>query len=128
MLKGLHHIAIIASDYQRSIDFYTQILGLELISEVYREERQSWKADLALKGEYLIELFSFPNPPPRNSYPEATGLRHLAFSVDDLQASIDHLKDFGIDCEPIRLDPHTKKRFTFLADPDKLPIELYEYL
>lgn len=126
MLTGLHHIALIASDYRRSLSFYTQVLGFELIREVYREERNSWKADLRLNGHYLLELFSFPEPPPRLSYPEAAGLRHLAFSVKELEPCILRLQEAGIQCEPIRLDPHTQKRFVFFYDPDGLPIELYE--
>ncbi len=126
MLKGIHHIAIIASNYERSLHFYTALLGFELVSAVYREDRQSWKADLALNGTYLVELFSFPNPPQRPSMPEATGLRHLAFSVEQLDKVIQKLQAVGIICEPIRTDPYTQKRFTFLLDPDLLPIELYE--
>jgi glyoxylase I family protein len=126
MLQNIHHVALIASDYQRSLHFYTQILGLELLQEVFRADRQSWKADLGLNGLYLLELFTFPGAPARPSYPEATGLRHLAFSVSNLESVIDQLAAHGIVCEPIRTDPYTKKRFTFLADPDQLPIELYE--
>ena len=126
MLKGLHHVALIASDYKRSLHFYTEILGLELLSEIYRADRQSWKADLGLNGKYLLELFSFPQPAVRPSYPEATGLRHLAFAVSILENCIDALREKGISCEPIRIDELTKKRFTFLRDPDGLPIELYE--
>lgn len=126
MLKGIHHIAIIASNYERSLHFYTSLLGFELVSAVYREDRQSWKADLSLNGTYLVELFSFPNPPQRASMPEATGLRHLAFSVEQLDKVIQKLESAGIICEPIRTDPYTQKRFTFLFDPDLLPIELYE--
>lgn len=126
MLEKLHHIALIASDYQRSLRFYTQILGLELLQEVFREDRQSWKADLGLNGTYLLELFTFPEAPPRPSYPEATGLRHLAFSVKNIELVIDNLAAQGVICEPIRIDPYTQKRFTFLEDPDQLPIELYE--
>lgn len=126
MLKNIHHVALIASDYQHSLHFYTQILGLELLQEIFREDRQSWKADLGLNGVYLLELFTFPNAPSRPSYPEATGLRHLAFSVQNLETTIANLEFHGVECEPIRLDPYTKKRFIFLEDPDKLPIELYE--
>ncbi|MCF8714298.1 VOC family protein [Joostella atrarenae] len=126
MLKKVHHIAIISSDYELSKHFYTAILGLEIIQEVYRKERNSYKLDLALNGEYIIELFSFPTPPERVSRPEATGLRHLAFQVDDIEVAIDKLSSFDIATEPIRIDDTTKKRFTFFADPDNLPIELYE--
>ncbi|MBN3583275.1 VOC family protein [Algoriphagus aestuarii] len=125
-LEGVHHIAIICSDYERSKKFYTEILGLEVIREVYREERASYKLDLALNGIYILELFSFPAPPRRTSRPEATGLRHLAFSTSDLDACVDELTKHQIESEPIRVDEFTGKRFTFIADPDDLPIEFYE--
>ncbi|NDL65571.1 VOC family protein [Acerihabitans arboris] len=125
-LKHVHHIAIIASDYQRSKAFYCEILGFMLLSEVYRAERDSWKGDLALNGDYVIELFSFPNVPARVSRPEACGLRHLAFGVEDVAAAISALNIDGVNCEPIRIDPLTGRRFTFFADPDDLPLELYE--
>ena len=125
-LTKMHHIAIIASNYQRSKAFYTEVLGLTVLREVYRESRKSYKLDLALNGEYVIELFSFPNPPARPSRPEATGLRHLAFEVTDLDATVQTLTNQGIVAEPIRVDEFTKKRFTFIADPDDLPIEFYE--
>ena len=126
MLNAIHHIAVICSDYERSKHFYTQVLELEIINETYREERQSYKLDLALNGVYVIELFSFPSPPARPSYPEATGLRHIAFSVDSLEDIINRLERFKIKCEPIREDQLTSKRFTFTSDPDDLPIEFYE--
>ena len=126
MLQSIHHIAIICSDYQRSKYFYTAVLKLEVIREVYREERQSYKLDLALNGQYIIELFSFPLPPLRPSRPEASGLRHLAFSVANLEIVLAQLEKQGIAAEPIRTDEYTGKRFTFIADPDGLPIELYE--
>ena len=126
MLKGIHHIAIICSDYEASKKFYIDILGLEVIRETYRKERASFKLDLSLNGQYIIELFSFPNPPGRLSTPEATGLRHLAFEVDNLESVIAHLETHHIYVEPIRTDEMTNKRFTFTADPDKLPIEFYE--
>lgn len=126
VLKGVHHIAIICSDYQKSKHFYTTILGFTIINEVYREERQSYKLDLSLNGEYIIELFSFPNPPKRVSKPEASGLRHLAFSVDDLEMSVKELNNHNVVTESIRVDEFTGKRFTFFSDPDGLPIELYE--
>lgn len=125
-LNRLHHVAIICSNYQFSKHFYTEILGLQIIQEVYRTERQSYKLDLALNGNYLIELFSFPNAPARLSFPEAQGLRHLAFEVDDLQDVVNELKLKGIFTESIRIDEYTGKRFVFFADPDGLPIELYE--
>ena len=126
LLNKIHHIAIICSDYNRSKAFYTEILGLKAIREVYRKERQSYKLDLALNDQYVIELFSFPSPPPRPSRPEALGLRHLAFEVDDLDAVVAHLQQHGLEVEPIRTDEFTEKRFTFTADPDGLPIEFYE--
>ncbi len=126
MLKKIHHIAIICSDYEKSKQFYTEILGFEIIQEVYRKERQSFKLDLALNGNYCIELFSFPNPPERVSQPEARGLRHLAFEVEDIESAIENLSKHNIQPEPIRIDEFTQKRFTFFEDPDQLPIELYE--
>ncbi|NMH24610.1 SMU1112c/YaeR family gloxylase I-like metalloprotein [Flavobacterium solisilvae] len=126
MLKNIHHIAIICSDYEVSKKFYTEILGLTIIQEIYRTERQSYKLDLALNGNYVIELFSFPNPPKRVSRPEASGLRHLAFAVDNLEVIINHLNKNQIISEPIRIDEFTGKRFTFISDPDDLPIEFYE--
>ncbi|MFT3919609.1 VOC family protein [Cloacibacterium sp.] len=126
MLKRIHHIAIICSDYQKSKHFYTEILGLEIIREVYRKERLSYKLDLALNDVYVIELFSFPNPPARVSRPETCGMRHLAFEVLSLETAIKRLETYNIKTEPIRIDEFTQKRFTFFEDPDKLPIELYE--
>jgi glyoxylase I family protein len=126
MLTGIHHIAIICADYAQSKLFYTEVLGLKIIREVYRPERQSYKLDLALNGYYVIELFSFPDPPQRVSGPEAAGLRHLAFAVDDIEQAIAHLKTHHVTPEPVRVDPHTGRRFTFFTDPDGLPLELYE--
>lgn len=125
-LQSLHHIAIICSDYERSKKYYTEILGFKVIHEVYRAERQSYKLDLELNGTYLIELFSFPNPHQRVSRPEACGLRHLAFAVENIEETAAELAKLGVKSEPIRIDEHTGKRFTFFADPDDLPIELYE--
>ncbi|MFA9192274.1 VOC family protein [Flavobacterium sp. FZUC8N2.13] len=125
-LKHIHHIAIICSDYEKSKQFYTEILGLEIVREVYREERKSYKLDLALNGNYCIELFSFPNPPARPSTPEAQGLRHLAFAVENLDQTVIFINSKNIYVEPIRVDEFTQKRFTFIADPDRLPIEFYE--
>ena len=125
-LNRVHHIAIICSDYERSKQFYTEVLGLKIVREVYREERRSYKLDLEVGNLYQIELFSFPDPPARPSRPEAVGLRHLAFEVDDIEAAIAHIKSFDIAIEPIRVDEFTGKRFTFFADPDGLPVELYE--
>ncbi len=121
-----HHAAIICSDYERSKRFYTQVLGLELVAEVYRAARDSYKLDLRLPDGTQIELFSFPNPPKRPSYPEACGLRHLAFEVVGVEAAATHLKSHGVVVEPVRVDEYTGKRFTFFADPDGLPLELYE--
>jgi glyoxylase I family protein len=125
MLDRIHHVAIIASDYDASKRFYTEVLGLTLIAEHYRAERQSWKGDLA-SGPIQIELFSFPDAPPRVSRPEAQGLRHLAFEVSDLDAAVARIAGHGVELEPIRVDPYTDRRFTFFADPDGLPLELYE--
>lgn len=125
-LHRFHHVAIICSDYQRSKAFYTQVLGLRIIDENYREARQSWKLDLALSDGGQIELFTFPGAPERPSRPEAQGLRHLAFAVDDVQAWADYLESSGVAVEAIRVDEYTGKRFTFFADPDGLPLEIYE--
>lgn len=126
MLKSVHHIAIICSDYEVSKKFYTEILGLEIIREVYREQRDSYKLDLSLNGEYIIELFSFPNPPRRPSHPESCGLRHLAFVVDHVEIIKEKMEKLGISVESIRIDDFTGKKFTFIQDPDGLPIEFYE--
>lgn len=125
-LKSVHHIAIICSDYELSKQFYTQTLGFTIIKETFRVECNSYKLDLALNNNYIIELFSFPNPPARPSQPESTGLRHLAFSVSDIETAINELALKGVVCELIRVDHLTNKRFTFFADPDGLPLELYE--
>lgn len=126
MLSKIHHIAIICSDYECSKRFYTEILGLEILREIYRKERKSWKLDLALNGEYCIELFSFPDPPKRLSQPEGTGLRHLAFEVENITEAVARLEQAGVSCEPVRSDEFTGRRFTFFSDPDDLPLELYE--
>lgn len=125
MLNAVHHIAIICSNYEVSKKFYTNVLGLTVIREVYRAERQSYKLDLAVNGQYIIELFSFPSPPARPSQPEACGLRHLAFAVTDFDEAVNKLQQH-VSIEPNRTDEFTGKRFTFFADPDGLPIELYE--
>lgn len=125
-LNKVHHIAIICSDYEKSRAFYTDILGFTILKETYREERRSHKLDLALHGTYIIELFSFPDPPPRVSRPEAAGLRHLAFEVDDIDAAAAFLRKNGIKTEGLRTDEITGKRFTFFSDPDGLPLELYQ--
>lgn len=126
LLKSVHHIAIICSDYEKSKEFYTQKLGFQIDREVFRQERNSYKLDLSLDGHYCIELFSFPNPPARTSRPEACGLRHIAFEVDNITTAIEHFQSQGIELEPVRIDEFTGKKFTFFADPDDLPIELYE--
>ncbi|MEJ7558172.1 MAG: VOC family protein [Pedobacter sp.] len=125
-LRSVHHIAIICTDYELSKRFYTDVLGLQIIREVYRTERQSYKLDLSLNGDYIIELFSFPTPPQRPSKPEAAGLRHLAFEVEELDEIVLELKRNGVIAEQIRIDEFTGKRFTFIADPDGLPLEFYE--
>lgn len=122
----IHHIAIICSNYEVSKKFYTEVLGLNIIREVYREARQSYKLDLAIGEDYVIELFSFPNPPERPSRPEACGLRHLAFAVENVQQKREELNQKGLDCEEIRIDEFTDKKFFFTQDPDKLPLEFYE--
>jgi glyoxylase I family protein len=125
-ITGIHHVAIIASDYQQSRRFYTETLGLEVVAEVYRQERDSYKLDLRTPDGVQIELFSFPSPPPRPSRPEACGLRHLAFGVPDLPQAVRELQRDGVEVEAVRVDEYTGRRFTFFADPDGLPLELYE--
>jgi glyoxylase I family protein len=125
-LKHIHHVAIICTNYEQSKHFYVEVLGLTILQEVYRAERQSYKLDLEIAGQYQIELFSFPNPPARPSRPESAGLRHLAFAVDNIKDAVTHLQNHGVITEPIRVDEYTQKRFTFFADPDGLPLELYE--
>ncbi|MBO0852782.1 MAG: VOC family protein [Nocardia sp.] len=125
-LHGVHHVAIIASDYERSKAFYTDILGLRVIAENYRAERRSWKLDLAVPGGVRLELFSFPDSPARPSRPEACGLRHLAFAVDDVAAALAELWGRGVVVEEVRVDEFTGRRFGFFLDPDDLPLELYE--
>lgn len=125
-VNKIHHIAIICSDYEKSKDFYVNILGFKIIKETYREERNSYKLDLAVGENDQIELFSFPNSPKRLSYPEALGLRHLAFEVDNIEETVKELNNKNINTEPVRIDECTGKKFTFFNDPDGLPIELYE--
>lgn len=125
-IKGVHHVAIICSNYPVSKHFYTQVLGLPVLKETFRAERDSYKLDLLVGNGVQLELFSFPNPPDRPSRPEACGLRHLAFQVDDLDHAVAALMSMDIQVEPIRVDEITGKRFTFFADPDDLPLELYE--
>ncbi|MBC7442169.1 MAG: VOC family protein [Ramlibacter sp.] len=126
LINGVHHIAIIASDYELSKAFYLEILGCTLEAEYYRAERESWMGKLALNGHYLIELFSFPDTPPRRSGPEALGLRHLAFEVDDVAAAHAELLGKDVDCEELRVDPGNGKAMFFFRDPDGLPLEIYE--
>ena len=125
-VERLHHIAIICSDYVRSKFFYTEILGFSIDQETFRPERASYKLDLSLNGQYLIELFSFPYPPSRPTRPESTGLRHIAFGVRDIDKEVAYLNAMNITTELIRTDEITHKKFTFFYDPDDLPIELYE--
>lgn len=125
-LIGIHHVAIICSNYALSKQFYIETLGFDIIREVYRKERDSYKLDLSIQGVYYIELFSFPETPARVSRPEACGLRHLAFEVSNLDETIAILQQKGLICEDVRVDEYTGKRFTFTSDPDHLPIEFYE--
>lgn len=125
-INKVHHIAIICSDYQKSKHFYNEILGLKIVQEIYREARQSYKLDLAIGDNYVIELFSFVNPPLRPSRPESCGLRHLAFEVTNVEEAKAALEQKGVAVEPIRIDEFTGKKFTFFADPDDLPLEIYE--
>lgn len=125
-LNKVHHTAVICSDYRRSLDFYTKVLGLRILAENYRKERQSYKTDLALGDDYVIELFSFPDPPQRLTHPEAAGLRHIAFEVDDIAEAIAELDAKAVVHEEIRTDEYSGKRFVFFNDPDGLPIEFYE--
>lgn len=125
-LKKIHHIAIICSNYKRSKEFYVDLLGLKPVQEIYREERDSYKLDLEVNGLYQIELFSFSNPPERPSYPEAAGLRHLAFEVENIEEAVHYLRKNQIEVQEIQVDQWTGKKYTFFPDPDGLPIELYE--
>ena len=125
-IRSVHHIAIICSDFVVSKHFYVDILGLEIIKEEYREDRDSFKLDLALNGIYIVELFSFSDPPKRLSRPEGTGLRHLAFGVENVSFVITEMNRHNIEVEPIRIDEGTGKEFTFIRDPDNLPIEFYQ--
>lgn len=125
-LKGIHHIALLTGNYELSKQFYTEVLGFSIQAENYREERDSWKLDLALNGQYCIELFSFPDWRERASYPEARGLRHLAFAVEDVEGAAWELEQKGVRVEPVRVDPFTGKKFVFFYDPDNQPLELYE--
>jgi glyoxylase I family protein len=123
---GIHHIAIICSDYERSKRFYVEVLGFSIIEETFRAQRNSYKLDLRVGENQQIELFSFANPPKRINNPEACGLRHLAFEVEDIEQTVVELKSKGVEVENIRIDEITNKRFTFFKDPDNLPLEIYE--
>lgn len=125
-IKGIHHIAILTDDYLTSKRFYTEVLGFEILAETYRAERDSYKLDLGVAGRYQIELFSFPDYRERGSYPEAKGLRHLAFAVSDVEAARAELVEKGVEVEPVRVDALTNKKFTFFSDPNGQPLELYE--
>jgi len=125
-IKAIHHVAIICSDYEASKKFYVKVLGCSIIKETFRTERNSYKLDLQVGNGNTIELFSFPHPPERVNNPEACGLRHLAFAVEDIEASVAYLKSQQVEVEQIRLDKITEKRFTFFRDPDNLPLEIYE--
>ena len=125
-IRGVHHIAVIGTDYERSKAFYTGVLGFTVRSEVYRAERNPWMGDLELNGQYVLELFSFPSPPARRSGPEQVGLRHLAFEVDDVESAAEEMRGKGVLVEDVRIDPHTGSRFVFFFDPDGQPLELYE--
>ncbi len=125
-IKSIHHIAILTDNYELSKQFYTEVLGFEIIQEVYRAERQSYKLDLAINGKYQIELFSFPDYRERASFPEAKGLRHLAFAVDNVEISIQELRTKGVQVQDVRIDEYTGKKFTFFYDPNGQPLELYE--
>jgi glyoxylase I family protein len=126
VLNGIHHVAIICSDYETSKDFYTRILGFKILAENYRADRDSYKLDLALADGTQVELFSFPRAPKRSSFPEAQGLRHLAFNVENVETVCQYLTGLGVEVEPIRVDEYTGKQFTFFSDPDDLPLELYQ--
>ena len=125
-INKIHHVAIICANYAESKKFYVDILNFSIIHETYRSERDSYKLDLKISDHDTLELFSFPSPPPRPSKPEACGLRHLAFEVDNIEENVDYLTLKGINVEQIRVDPITGKKFTFFKDPDDLPLEIYE--
>lgn len=125
-IESVNHIAIICSDYEKSLKFYTEVLGCEVICEEYRAERQSRRTALAINGEYVLELFTFPNSPERPSYPEALGLRHLAFTVRDVVAVMQELDAKGVAHEPLRIDEVHREKTLFVHDPDKLPIEFVQ--
>ena len=125
LFNQIHHVAIIVSDYQKAMEFYVEKLGFPVLRENYRPYKGDWKLDLKF-GDGELEIFAIPGAPPRPNYPEAQGLRHLAFRVDDVERAVKELEERGIECEPIRLDPYSQRRFTFFHDPDGLPLELHE--
>jgi glyoxylase I family protein len=125
-IKGIHHVAILTDDYERSKTFYTEVLGFKILAETYRKERQSYKLDLTINGQYQVELFSFPEFKERASFPEQKGLRHLAFAVEDIEASVAELVSKDIEVQGIRVDELTDKKFCFFYDPNGQPLELYE--
>jgi glyoxylase I family protein len=125
-IKAIHHVAILTDDYQRSKTFYTEVMGFKILAETYREERQSYKLDLTINGQYQVELFSFPEFKERASFPEQKGLRHLAFAVENIEASVAELVSKGVDVQGIRVDELTNKKFCFFYDPNGQPLELYE--
>ena len=125
-LSAIHHVAIIVSNYERSREFYVNKLGFSVVRENYRPDKKDWKLDLRVNDTTELELFAPENPPKRPSYPEACGLRHLAFRVENIEQTIEELKKLGIACEPLRTDTFTGKKMTFFFDPDNLPLELHE--
>lgn len=125
-IKRIHHVAILTDYFEKSKKFYTEILGFKIVAETYRKQRKSFKLDLAINGEYQIELFSFPEFRERQSFPEAKGLRHLAFAVDNLDEAVNELISKKVILEEIRMDELTNKRFCFFYDPNGQPLELYE--
>ena len=125
-IKAIHHVAILTDDYERSKHFYIEVLGFEPIAETYREERKSFKLDLAINGQYQVELFSFPEFKERASFPEQKGLRHLAFAVEDIEMAVAELTGKGVEMQGIRTDELTNKKFCFFYDPNGQPLELYE--
>lgn len=126
LISRIHHVAILTDRYEESKVFYTEVLGFTIINETYRKERDSYKLDLAICGQYCIELFSFPEYKERNSFPESKGLRHLAFAVDDVDKWIAFLRSKNVEVQSVRIDEITGKRFTFFYDPNGQPLELYE--
>jgi glyoxylase I family protein len=125
-LNQIHHVSLICSNIERSKKFYTDVVGLSIMQEIYRSDKDSYMIDLGLNGHFILELFTFPNSPSRITQPEACGLRHLAFEVSDIELAVSNLKENGVETEEIKLDEHTGKHYVFFKDPDQLPIELYQ--